>query len=199
MNRYKIAYKALAVGSYQYDFEVDNALFERMGKVTSEASGDDADSGEILGGECKVSVGLMRNDTFLRCYVSIQGAVDVECDRCLEPCSVDIDFEDEFNVKFSDSEELLGEWDGDVMWLPTGEVELDLEQYIYESIILDLPYQRVHPEGECNPEMLARFGAISSQELDEMEQKIEQSEADADVRGLDSESLERLRKLKESL
>ena len=45
-----------------------------------------------------------------------------------------------------------------------GEDEVDLAQYIYESIVLSLPYQRVHPEGECDPEMLGRFRIVSDED-----------------------------------
>ena len=57
------------------------------------------------------------------------------------------------------------ECDGEVMWMLPGEDRVELAQYIYESIVLSLPYQRVHPEGECNPEMLERFRIVSDREF----------------------------------
>ena len=50
-----------------------------------------------------------------------------------------------------------------------GEDRVELAQYIYESIVLSLPYQRVHPEGECNPEMLERFRIVSDREFASIE------------------------------
>ena len=50
-----------------------------------------------------------------------------------------------------------------------GEDQVDLKQYIYESIVLSLPYQRVHPEGMCNPDMLERFRIVSDQEFASIE------------------------------
>ncbi len=195
MNRYKIAYKGLESGSYSFDFKVDNAFFKEFEMIAASASEEQESSDLILGGACDVTVDLMRSETFLRCGVSIIGSVEVECDRCLEPCSVAVDFEDEFTVKFSDSPELSGEWDGEVMWLPTGEGELDIAQYIYESIILDLPYQRVHEQGECNPEMISRFKEISAEEFDKMEQQSEEESA----KGLSAEALQKLQEIKDSL
>lgn len=49
------------------------------------------------------------------------------------------------------------------MWVSPEEEDIDLTQYIYESIILSLPYRRVHPDGECDPDMMARFTAAGSQ------------------------------------
>jgi uncharacterized metal-binding protein YceD (DUF177 family) len=50
---------------------------------------------------------------------------------------------------------------------------IDLEQYIYESIVLSLPLQRVHPEdvhGQplCNPAMLERFKIVTQEEFNTM-------------------------------
>ena len=57
-------------------------------------------------------------------------------------------------------------------------------QYIYESIVLSLPYRRVHPDGECDPDMMARFtpatdaaiGAAAGS-LSAMEEMLSQDEA----------------------
>ena len=53
------------------------------------------------------------------------------------------------------------------------EDEVDLTQYIYESVVLALPYQRVHPDGECNPEMLERFRIVSDEEFGGIEARAE--------------------------
>lgn len=155
--RYSIAYKGLKDGSHDYHFEVDGALFADYG------------SEEIRDGKCNVEVCLKRAETMLSLEVEIEGWVVVPCDRCLEDCRIPVDFEGELLVKFSD--EPL-EYDGEVLWLHPAEDELNLMQYIYESIVLSLPYQRVHPEGECDPEMIERFRVISAQELSEIEARV---------------------------
>ena len=60
------------------------------------------------------------------------------------------------------------------MWLNPAEEKVPLAQYIYESIVLSLPYRKVHgtgPDGEplCDKEMLARFRIISQAEFDALE------------------------------
>ena len=64
---------------------------------------------------------------------------------------------------------LLWNFSGSFGELLPGEEQVDLAQYIYESIVLSLPYQRVHPEGECNPEMLERFRIVSDREFSAIE------------------------------
>ena len=152
--RYSIGYKSLSNSVFDYDFVVDNDLFAAY------------ESREVLGGKCDVKVVLKKTDSQLDVDVTIEGSVVCECDRCLEPCDIDIDYEGHLIVRLSTEQ---GEYDGEVMWLNPAEENLDLTQYIYESIILSLPYQRVHTEGECNPDMMARFAQVTEAELEAIE------------------------------
>ena len=151
---YSIAFRGLKNGVHDFDFEVGGALFEAFGST------------EIKGGACRAHVALTKSEAQLVADVSIRGAVVVACDRCLEDCSIPIDFEGRLLVKFSDP---AGEYDGEVLWLTPRDDEVDLAQYIYESNVLSLPYQRVHPEGECDPEMLGRFRIVSDAEFSAIE------------------------------
>ena len=156
--RYSIAWKGLKNGRHDFRFEVDKALFEAF------------ESTEIKDGRCEVSVGVDRSEKQLTLDVGITGHVVVECDRCLEDCRVPIDFEGQLVVKFSDE---VHEYDGEVMWMLPGEDRVELAQYIYESIVLSLPYQRVHPEGECDADMLHRFRIVSQEEFSQIEHDAE--------------------------
>ena len=159
--RYSIGYKSLSNSAFDYDFVVDDALFAAY------------ESREVLSGECDVKVLLKKNSNQLDLDVEISGQVMCECDRCLEPCPIDIDYEGHLIVRISTEE---GEYDGEVMWLNPAEEKLDLTQYIYESIILSLPYQRVHTEGECNPDMMARFAQVTAAELEAIEARAGRSD-----------------------
>ncbi|MBO5832896.1 MAG: DUF177 domain-containing protein [Alistipes sp.] len=174
---YKIAYKGLKTGSYDFDFKVDSALFEAF------------ETEEIKGGDCVVRVKLNRSEAMLELNIEIEGEVICECDRCLEDCPIAIDYSGDLVVKFSDETDF---YDGDVMWISPSEDMLDLTQYIYESIVLSLPYSRVHEDGGCNPEMLASFQEISEEELEALEAKAEEE----DVVSLDDHSKSILEALK---
>ena len=174
---YKIAYKGLKVGSYDFDFKVDSALFEAF------------ETEEIKGGDCVVRVKLNRSESMVELNVDIEGEVICECDRCLEDCPIAIEYDGDLVVKFSDESDY---YDGEVMWISPSEDMLDLTQYIYESIVLSLPYSRVHEDGECNPEMLASFQEISQEELEALEAQAEE----ADVVALDDVNRSILESLK---
>ncbi len=89
-------------------------------------------------------------------------------------------------MKFSDE---VREYDGDTLWLSPSEDFVDLTQYIYESIVLSLPYQRVHPDGECDPDMLGRFRIVSEQEFETIENETQQREREASGSGQWTEQL----------
>ncbi len=155
---FSIAFKGLKPGVYTYDFEVDNSLFEAF------------ESAEIKDGTCAVRVELRRLETMLDMAIEVVGKVVVPCDRCLEDCEIPIAYEGNLVVKFSSEEQ---EYDGEVMWLTPADDKVDLAQYIYESVVLSLPYQRVHSEGECDAEMLKHFSVVSAEELEAMEARVE--------------------------
>lgn len=155
---YSIAFKGLKNGHHEFRFEVGKSLFEAF------------ESTEIKDGACEVAVDMERSDAMLLLDIRITGHVVVACDRCLEDCRIPIDFEGTLPVRFSEQEH---EYDGEELWLVPGEEEVDLTQYIYESIVLSLPYQRVHPEGECNPDMLKRFRIVSDEEFSSIEAEAE--------------------------
>ena len=56
------------------------------------------------------------------------------------------------------------------MWIAQGD-ELSLAQYLYESVVVSLPYRRVHEEGGCDPDMMARFTSAEEQEAEQEEQE----------------------------
>ena len=149
-NKFSIDYMSLSSGLHAFDFEVDDTLFSEM------------ESNEIKGGSCKVHACVNCSDSKLDVNVSISGSVVVECDRCLEDCNIPVEFSGMLVVRFSD---LQRDYDGDVMWMAKGD-QLSLKQYIYESIVISLPYRRVHEEGGCNPEMMARFTTAEEQDFE---------------------------------
>ena len=176
MDSCKIAYKGLSNGIHDFQFKVDGSLFAAF------------EGSEINDADCTVDVQLHRSEQQLVLDVKIEGEVTTLCDRCLEECTLPIDYAGELVVKFSTEEQ---EYDGEVMWLYPGDSEVDLSHYIYESVILSLPYQRVHAEVECNPEMLERFRIVSAEEFSAIE--AEAADEEETVKGSEWEKLAALK------
>lgn len=179
LRQYTIPYKGLGKGIHEFEFEIDNSLFDAF------------ENSEIKGGSAHVRVELERAVSAMTLKVNITGAVTVECDRCLDDLELPVEYKDTFQVKFSDEER---DFDGEVMWLNPVDDYVELGQYLYESILLSLPYIRVHEEDEngdslCNAEMLARFKRMSPEEFDKMMQENNESALASNP------ELEKLRKL----
>ncbi len=139
-DRYTINHHGLALGSHQFTFEFGDDFF-----VEFEGAG-------IEGGSGKVEIELTKHSSMMELDVTIQGEVSIECDRCVELYSQPVNYNGEVVVKISEHE---GEYDGDIIWLSPREDRLDLTEWIFESIVLSLPLQRVHQNrDECNAEAL---------------------------------------------
>lgn len=164
VRKYSIAYKGLSTGEHTFDFEIGDDLFQLF------------ENQEIKSGKCRAEIRLVRAERQLRLGVSIRGEVIVECDRCLGDCALPVDYAGELVVKFSDE---IREYDGETMWISAAQDYIELAQYLYESIVLSLPYQRVHPEGACDPDMLRRFRIVSDEEFERIEQQAQRQEAPA--------------------
>lgn len=156
LDAYNIPWKGLSVGLHHFDFEMGDAFFEAFGDLV------------VKGGRLAAGVDVNKSASMLQMEVSIRGDVTVECDRCLGDLSLPVDYEGSLTVKFSDCTD---EYDGEVMWLSPSQGEVPLAQYLYESVILSLPYQRVHGTNErgeplCDADMLERFRIVSEEEFD---------------------------------
>jgi len=158
---YTISFKGLKEGEHTFEFTLDDAFLENF------------EEEEMHNVACKAHVKLIKKSTLLELIISINGDIQVPCDRCLDPVKMPVDFEGEFYVTFSEREASESE----ELWvLDPAEHELDLSSYFYESIRISLPLQCVHPDDEagsstCNQEMLKRLE--EHQQTDDTEDEID--------------------------
>lgn len=151
---YKIPFSGLKEGRHYFDFEIDNKFFENF------------EESEVREGNLKANVTLDKRSTHLDLAISINGSVRISCDRCLGMFSYPINSENRLLVKFGKN---IEEIDPDILYLPYGENELDLQQHLYEFVLLALPIKRVHPndsEGNstCDPVMLKKLDELKIEE-----------------------------------
>lgn len=125
LKKYSIPYKGLSVGSHTFEFEVDDRFFQAF------------ESSEIQRGHGKVNVVLEKQNRLMSLTFDMLGEVEVACDRCLEEFMLPFTYHGTLQVRFSETEQ---ESDGEILWISPQEPQLELAQYIYESIHLSLPY-----------------------------------------------------------
>lgn len=161
---YSIDLQALKVGVHSFTFTIDDHFFEAWPES------------EVHRGSGVVNVELARHLALIEMKINIAATVEISCDRCLDEFMLPVNFEASPVVRITDTP---GSDDGDTIWVSPMDDRLELAQYIYESIILSLPFQRVHPDiQDCNQEMVRRFRIVSPEEIEQIEARAQKAGAD---------------------
>ena len=143
-----IPLNGLATGKNEYSWRVGKEFFESF------------DNTEIIDAELDASVVIEKSGRYVGVDCEVVGDVTVECDRCLDELELPVDVEIRLSVKYGTEEasDEVQEGEREVIFVPEDGAELDMSQIIYDYVCLSLPMQRVHEDGECNPEVLKRLG-----------------------------------------
>lgn len=141
---YIIEQSTLDKGINHFDFNVDDSLFHRY------------ENREMLNSSIKVSVDIEKNSNQMLMKLKASGKGDLQCDRCLDNFTHNIDLNNEILIKLDN--ETNYDLDADYVTLNTEENKFDIAYFIYEMLVLGLPQKRVHPDDEngnplCNPEV----------------------------------------------
>ena len=156
---YAVRISGLGEGDHDFSFELDRqffALFEHP---------------EIENGNVHAEVTLEKKTGVFSLHFSLKGEVEVVCDRCLEKFMTGISTSQSVFVKMG---EIPGEIEDDVLMIGRDDHEIEVGQYLFEFIILALPYQKVHPEDSqgnstCDREMMKLLDAHRFREPDQKE------------------------------
>ncbi len=154
---YAIRISGLVDGDHDFSFELDQQFFAIF------------ENPEIEKGMVQAKVIFEKRTGILALHFNLSGEVEVICDRCLEPFMAPLDTEQTIFVKLG---EVAGEVDDDVIIIARDEHEIEVAQYMYEFILLALPFQRIHPEDKdgnssCDPSMLKKLEAHKANDLDQ--------------------------------
>lgn len=130
LNEFLIPFLGLKLGKHQFEYQINNTFFDRF------------DYREFESSDIKVKVVLEKKPSFLELSFKHNGTIHVPCDVTGEefdlPLKGKINLVVQFGEQFNDDNEEL-------LILPHGEHQLDLSQYIYEMIVLSIPYRKEHP------------------------------------------------------
>ena len=146
---YIIPLNGWAAGEREYRWQADNKFFQKF------------DNTEILDAAVEVEARAVKSGHYIGVDLDIRGHVTVACDRCLEDLQLPVEAHPAFSVKFGEevaTEEEMREGSREILILSASDTELDLSQAIYDYVCLSLPMQRVHAEGECNPDTVRFLG-----------------------------------------
>lgn len=144
LKQYTVNFKELETGEHNFEFKIEDAFFEHFEKS------------EIHEGKLEIHVHLLKEERLITLNITIEGAVNVMCDRCLDFFEYPINYDGTLylNLRADFDEDRV-----DVINIEEDQGKINLAQHFYENIHLSLPLKRVHPNDEngeplCNKEML---------------------------------------------
>lgn len=150
------------IGTHKFSMICTKMFFEEM-KIS-----------DFKDGAINIEINMEKQEHLLQFYFTFKGKVQVECTRCLDLMDWNLNFSNSLIVKIQSVNSLEINTEDDEVWIIGEEVsELDFTHYIYESIMCEIPIQKIHPNDSnghslCNPKMIKRLNQknIKTSEID---------------------------------
>lgn len=130
LNEFSIDFVKLENDSYQYEYVIDNDFFELF------------EGSIIQKGKLQAVVTLSKSESMLVMDFHIKGTVELICDRSLEEFDYQLDCNRKLIAKFSDHNEELSD---ELILIDKELADINVAQYIYEFIGLEIPIKKLHP------------------------------------------------------
>jgi uncharacterized metal-binding protein YceD (DUF177 family) len=153
---FEIAFVGLKEGLHEFNFKIDRSFFENLA------------ASPIL--DCDISVLLKfdKKTTFFLLDFQISGIVKLNCNRCNAQLDYPIDGDYPLVVKLGEVHEPDAKVDEDVIFISRSETHLNVEQLLYEFIVLTVPAYVVEcsniPGKSCDPEVLKILNDLNQQQ-----------------------------------
>ena len=151
LKEFTIPFVGLKLGKHQFDFTIGHSFFDVF------------EYDEFNDANVKVTLDFEKKPTMLELLFNIKGTVNVNCDLTNEAFDQHIENElllvVNFGQEFNDENE-------DLLILPHGEYEIQVQQYIYEAIVLAVPTKLTHPgleDGTLKSDVFEKLEELSPQ------------------------------------
>ncbi|WP_445731296.1 YceD family protein [Mariniflexile sp.] len=161
LKEFTIPFVGLKVGKHHFEYKIEQAFFDYF------------EYDEFNNVHVDVHLVFEKKTTLLELNFKISGFVNVNCDVTNEPYNQTIDNEFDLVVKFGDG---YNDEDTDILIVPHGTYEINVQQYIYELIVLAVPIKRVHPgveDGTLDSDILDKLEELSPKLKEEKEKEEE--------------------------
>ena len=152
LKEFNIPFVGLKEGVHQFDYNIESTFFEHF------------EYDEFNAVAIQVFLEFTKKSTLLELHFTAKGTVNVNCDVTNEPFDLPIENELFLVVKFGDE---YNDENEELLIIPHGEYEINVQQYIYELIVLGVPSKRVHPgveDGTLKSDILEKLEELSPKE-----------------------------------
>lgn len=149
LKQYTIPFIGLKTGDHQFKFQIGQKFFEHF-------EYEDFNDSQI-----DLVVGLNKKPTMLEFDLDFKGTANVNCDLTNEPFDLPVMGSHHFVVKFGQD---FDDQNEDLIIIPHGSHEVNIQQQVYETIVLSLPSRRIHPgveDGSLKSEVLDKLNELS--------------------------------------
>lgn len=158
LKEFTIPFVGLKLGEHRFTFEITSSFFEHF------------EYDEFRNATINLEVLLDKKTTMLEFTLSFKGFVNVACDITNEPYDQPVEGDFHFVVKFGDT---FNDENEELLIIPHGSYEVNIQQFVYESIVLSAPSRRIHPgveDGTLESDILDKLEELSVKGLDDKEE-----------------------------
>jgi uncharacterized protein len=158
---YSVNILGLSQKTHSFNFELGNAFFKKYGTEV------------VAEGQFEGKVILNKKETLIEVDFEIAGKASLVCDRSLEPFEYPMKITRKMIFKLGDVAEEVSD---EVTIIPRDLDTLDVGQYMYEYIVLDIPIKKIHPrfQEDESEENEGKLIYQSEKEEDEIDPRWEQ-------------------------
>ncbi|HLS11211.1 MAG TPA: DUF177 domain-containing protein [Flavobacteriaceae bacterium] len=167
LTQFKIPISGLKQGIHQFTYDIDKTFFTYF------------DYEEFWDSLLKLDVELTVNSTSLEFALHIVGQVGVHCFVTNEAYMQPVEDTYRLAVRFGDT---YNDDLEDILVIPHGSLEVDIKQYVYETIILSVPARLVHPGVEDGSLKSEVKDILDELRVDEPTEGTDDSEEETDPR-----------------
>jgi len=128
---YQVDILTLGDKETQYEFAIDNLFFQALEQQI------------VSKGNLKANVALQKSTTMIKATIDLLGKIELVCDRSLRDFMYPIAVHHTIYFKFGDKNEEISD---DVVMIKEDTAVLNLAQYLFDCIGVEIPIKKIHPE-----------------------------------------------------
>ena len=157
LNPFVINTSGLKTGTHKFDFNIDNKFFEGF------------DYFDFKSAKLKTKLTLEKKETILNLTFETKGNIKVPCDLSMEVFEMFSLSSFSLVVKYG---EMYNDESDEILILPHNSNQIDISQYIYEMVVLSVPYKKIHPgikDGSLKSDILEKLKLFQPKEKKQLE------------------------------
>lgn len=144
-NKFILKFAGLKDGKHKFEYEADNSFF----KTYNYREFNDAN--------INFNIDFIKKSTVLELQIIGDGIVNINCTLSNEPFDYNLKTRFKLIVKFG---EYYDDSNDELLILPQGSHSINLDQFLYEMVVLSMPIRNVHPgveDGSIKSDVINRL------------------------------------------